>query len=162
MGSCSNVSKSTGAGGGNASTTNTPKYTTADKTIEQYDIKDLQTLVTAYQTAVNMSDFDEDTVKGAVGKGNTDTLFRVSAKGNGEIEFKESYGEKIGGSRKYPVYKHEEVGAYYLTKTEGESEQRGINWDNVKSVSGKTFRAKEDLKSRGFSWDRNSQKWVKK
>ena len=41
-------------------------------------------------------------------------------------------------------------------------EQRGINWNNVKSVSGKTYDIKDNLKQLGFQWDRNSSKWVKR
>lgn len=39
---------------------------------------------------------------------------------------------------------------------------KGINWDNVKKVEGQTFYIKEDLKERGFKWDRDEKAWVKK
>lgn len=37
----------------------------------------------------------------------------------------------------------------------------GINWDNVKSVSGQTYNLRSELKSRGFKWDNGSKTWVK-
>lgn len=36
----------------------------------------------------------------------------------------------------------------------------GIDWDNVKSVSGKTYDIKSELSSMGFRWD--GEKYVKK
>lgn len=37
----------------------------------------------------------------------------------------------------------------------------GINWDNVKSVSGQTFDIKSHLKEKGFHWDREKKMWIK-
>ncbi|MCM1219820.1 MAG: hypothetical protein NC548_35565 [Lachnospiraceae bacterium] len=37
----------------------------------------------------------------------------------------------------------------------------GINWDNVKSVSGNTYDMNNELKKRGFKWDSNSKSWRK-
>ncbi len=35
----------------------------------------------------------------------------------------------------------------------------GVNWDNVKSISGKTFNLRQIIKQHGFRWD--GQKWIK-
>lgn len=35
----------------------------------------------------------------------------------------------------------------------------GINWDAVKSVSGKTYEVKEFIKSKGFKWDKDAYQW---
>lgn len=37
----------------------------------------------------------------------------------------------------------------------------GINWDNVKSVSGQTYDVKSFLKEKGFKWDGESKSWKK-
>ena len=36
-----------------------------------------------------------------------------------------------------------------------------INWDNVKSVTGKTYDVKEILKDKGFKYNGSTQSWVK-
>lgn len=38
----------------------------------------------------------------------------------------------------------------------------GVNWDNVKSVSGQTYDIKSELKERGFRWDGKTKKWIRK
>ena len=38
----------------------------------------------------------------------------------------------------------------------------GINWDNVKSVSGQTYDLRSEIKDRGFRWDGKNKRWVKK
>lgn len=37
----------------------------------------------------------------------------------------------------------------------------GINWDNVKSVSGNTYDMNDELKKRGYRWNSNTKSWVK-
>lgn len=37
----------------------------------------------------------------------------------------------------------------------------GINWNNVKEVTGNTFAIKNDLKEKGFKWNSNTQSWMK-
>lgn len=37
----------------------------------------------------------------------------------------------------------------------------GIDWDNVKSVSGSTFYVKEFIKTKGFRWDSLRKRWKK-
>lgn len=39
------------------------------------------------------------------------------------------------------------------------SQSVGINWNAVKTVSGKTYTHKEFIKSKGFSWNRANQRW---
>lgn len=38
----------------------------------------------------------------------------------------------------------------------------GVNWDNVKSVSGQTYNLRDEIKRRGFRWDGKTKSWVKK
>lgn len=37
----------------------------------------------------------------------------------------------------------------------------GINWDNVKSVSGNTYDMNSELKKKGFKWNSSTKSWVK-
>lgn len=37
----------------------------------------------------------------------------------------------------------------------------GVNWDNVKSVSGQTYDLRSEIKDRGFKWDGKAKKWVR-
>ena len=165
-GSANSAERAGGGAGGSVSAE--PEYITADNTVQKYDYKDRVTIITTPQGELHDYSFDsaeqykEVTQAGALMAGQVDTLYQISAGKNGDISFSVSYGKKVGGSNKYPTYKHEEVGAYYMTKTNGEVEQRGINWNNVKSVSGKTYDIKDNLKQLGFQWDRNSSKWVKR
>lgn len=43
-----------------------------------------------------------------------------------------------------------------------EGKDYGINWGNVKSVSGKTYDVQNVLREKGFEWDKKAKKWVKK
>ena len=38
----------------------------------------------------------------------------------------------------------------------------GINWDKVTSVSGDTYYMRDAIKDRGFTWDGDRKRWVKK
>lgn len=38
----------------------------------------------------------------------------------------------------------------------------GINWDNVKSAKGQTYSIRSEMRSRGFTWDGERKKWIKK
>lgn len=35
----------------------------------------------------------------------------------------------------------------------------GVNWDNVKSVSGQTYDLRSEIKDRGFRWDGKNKRW---
>lgn len=37
----------------------------------------------------------------------------------------------------------------------------GIDWENVKSVSGDTYNVKDLIKDKGFKWDGSKKRWVK-
>lgn len=41
-------------------------------------------------------------------------------------------------------------------------EFHGINWDKVNSVSGETYAMKEEIKEKGFKWDRDNKRWVRR
>ena len=40
-------------------------------------------------------------------------------------------------------------------------ESHGINWDKVKSVSGKTYGTQTFMRSKGFSWNKEKKIWEK-
>lgn len=44
----------------------------------------------------------------------------------------------------------------------GRTQFYGINWDKVKSVSGQTYDIKSYIKDKGFKWDRENKRWVRK
>ena len=78
---------------------------------------------------------------------------------NGEIEF--AYAT--------PVKRNETASTnrtVYLTYKEKAGARGdtvfGINWKNVKSVSGQTFAIKDTIKENGFRWDGKSKKWIRK
>lgn len=131
---------SSGMGGGGSS-----KYTTSDKTVMEIAPT---TIKGGYGT-------DKDTIS---------KVLEVRAKGNGEIELKENYGNVVGGSRKYPVKEYNVKGAYIITDTDYKSipENKGINWDNVKTISGSTYGIGTLVKSKGFAWDSSDSVWKKK
>lgn len=49
---------------------------------------------------------------------------------------------------------------YKLKAGANDGEVFGVNWNNVKSVSGQTYDLRSELKDRGFRWD--GKKWIKK
>ncbi len=70
--------------------------------------------------------------------------------------------EFIEQTRKYAIAKTTLKHGVTLTDETGEyiaPRSVGINWDSVKTVSGKTYDVKEFIKSKGFSWNRDTQRW---
>lgn len=120
------------------------KYTTADRTVQEVQARTIQG---GYNT-------NRETIA---------KVLEVTAKGNGEISLKENYGTVIGGSRKYPVTEYNIKRASIITdkdyKTMPESE--GINWDNVKVISGSTYGIGSLVKPKGFKWNGEKGVWEK-
>lgn len=98
-------------------------------------------------------------------------LVDVRAAENGEIVLTDAQRRDTGeGSRKYPVYEYTTKGAYidigrddegYSPDSDKVTQVHGVNFDNVRSVSGYTYPLRPFLKSKGFKWDGSAKKWVK-
>jgi hypothetical protein len=133
--------KLAGASAGGGSVT----YTTSDKTVREVQAHTLQG---GYGTG-------RDTIA---------KVLEVTAKGNGEISLKENYGTVVGGSRKYPVTEYNIKGANIITDKDYKAipESEGINWDNVKVISGSTYGIGPLVKPKGFAWNSAKSVWEKK
>ena len=133
-----------GSGGG-ASASGGTRYTTADNTVRVVE---------------------PSTIRGGYGTDREDIakVLEVTAKSNGEISLKENYGKVVGGSRKYPVTEYDVKGAYIITSKNYNAvpEASGINWDNVKQISGSTYGIGTLAKQNGLEWDSKERVWKKK
>ena len=58
-------------------------------------------------------------------------------------------------------YFYEKISKYKPENKSYDTRSVGIDWDKVKSVSGKTYSVQYLIKSKGFMWDRNQKKWIK-
>lgn len=98
-------------------------------------------------------------------------LVDVTAAENGEIVLTDAESRDTGeGSRKYPVMEYTTKGAYidighddegYSPDSDKVTQVHGVNFDNVRSVSGYTYPLRPFLKSKGFKWGGSAKKWVK-
>lgn len=122
-----------GGGGGGA------KYTTSDKTVEV---------------------IAPHTIRAGYNTDNRDVthVLEVKALGNGEVSLKENYGEVVGGSRKHPIKEYNVNGASISIEGYGGTSQ-GVNWNNVKTVSGKTYGIGPIIKPYGFKWNGTKEVW---
>lgn len=136
-----------GGGGGGAST---PAYTNSDNTVRVMSPETIET-----------------TVGGNIRVG----VFDAKSVGNGEISVAEANYrvDRDASSRKYEVRTYETKGAYidvggdsgsYSDNRDGTT-SKGIDWDNVKAVSGGTYSMRTFLKNKGFKWDNSNKKWAK-
>lgn len=146
MGNCISgaVSSADGGSGGGAS------YTNSDNTVRIMSPETIET-----------------TVGGNIRVG----VFNAKSVGNGEISVAEAdyTVDRNASSRKYELRTYETKGAYidvggdsggYSDNRDGTT-SKGINWDNVKAVSGGTYSMRTFLKSKGFKWDGTNKKWIK-
>lgn len=142
-----------GSGGG-ASASGGTRYTTSDNTVEVMPAQTLRT----------------DDIENANYKSVTHEVLNVTALDGGEIDVSKARRRDTGeGSRKYPVYEYDVKGAYIVPGVDSGSykdnrdatETKGVNWNNVKAVSGATFEIRPYLKQMGFKWDGSVRKWVK-
>lgn len=129
---------------------NTTNYTSADKTVEAIKPTEIKSVVGGF---VRMGVYD------------------VEAKGNGEISVKPAkYTEDTElSSRKYSHRTYTTKGAYIDLGGDSNSYKddrdattaKGVNWDNVKAVSGNTYDMKNLLKGKGFKWNGTNKRWEK-
>lgn len=88
-----------------------------------------------------------------------DEVLEAVDNGNGEVHFQYATPE----SREKTAKTNKTQYLTYKLKAGSENgEIFGVNWDNVKSVSGQTFNIKSDIKDRGFKWDGAKKMWVRK
>ena len=78
--------------------------------------------------------------------------------GNGEVAFEYATPES---REKTAKTNRTQYLTYKLKAGAQDGEVFGVNWDNVKSVSGQTYSFKSDLKDKGFRWDGQKKKWIK-
>lgn len=120
-----------------------------------------------YTTAENTVQIIQPlTIKGGYGtdRESVAKVLEATAKSNGEINLKENYGKIVGGSRKYPVTEYDIKKAYVITDKDYKvkPESAGINWDNVKVVSGTTYGIGPLVKEKGFAWNSAKSIWERK
>lgn len=136
---------SSGMSGGGSGSGSGARYTTADKTVRE---------------------IQSTTIKGGYGTDREDIakVLEVTAKGNGEISLKENYGQVVGGSRKYPTTEYNVKGANIITNKDYKAtpEDSGVNWENVKTITGSTYGIGPLVKPKGFTWNGSKNRWEKK
>lgn len=97
--------------------------------------------------------------RGLSGSYYKDEILEAVDKGNGEVHFQYATPE----SREKTAKTNRTQYLTYNLKAGAENgDIFGVNWDNVKSVSGQTFNIKSNIKDRGFHWDGAKKMWVKK
>lgn len=139
---CGNIGSS---GGGSGSSGGGTRYTTSDQTVREV------------QPTTIRGGYNTD-------RENIAKVLEVTAKGNGEISLKENYGQVVGGSRKYPVTEYNVKGANIITSKDYKAtpEDSGVNWDNVKTITGSTYGIGPLVKPKGFAWNGSKNRWEKK
>lgn len=97
--------------------------------------------------------------RGYSGSHYKDTILEAVDRGNGSLEFVYATPE----SREKTAKTNRTQYVTYKLKAGAENgDVFGINWDNVKSVSGQTYDLRSEIKDRGFRWDGKNKRWVKK
>lgn len=137
--------------GGNATVTERSRYTTADNTVENV----------SPETIISKSTY-------------RDGVYDVTALDGGGISVSPLRGVRTGSehdSNSNPEYSYQTKGAYIDAgkgglKSDYKDERdktvtKGINWDNVKFVSGDTYKLRPELKQLGFKWNGTIKRWEK-
>lgn len=88
-----------------------------------------------------------------------DTVLEAIDEGNGELSFVYATPES---REKTAKTNRTQYVTFKLRAGAENGEVFGVNWDNVKSVSGQTYDLRSEIKERGFKWDSQNKKWVKK
>lgn len=103
------------------------------------------------------STYTEDARRPWMGSYN-DTVLEARDRGNGEVEFVYATPDE---REKYHKTNRVQHLTYYLKHGWFNGKTFGINWDNVKSISGKTYAIRPEAKEHGFRWNRDKQRWEK-
>lgn len=91
-----------------------------------------------------------------------DIVMEAVSHDDGKISFEKAYGDfdKNGSNTTDVVFKIRHGSVTHFNN--GQTTFYGINWENVKEVSGKTYDIKSELRNMGFKWDGIAKKWIKK
>lgn len=88
-----------------------------------------------------------------------DTILEAVDRGNGSLEFVYATPE----SREKTAKTNRTQYVTFKLKAGAENgDVFGVNWDNVKSISGQTYDLRSEIKDRSFRWDGKNKRWVKK
>ena len=93
-------------------------------------------------------------------------VLEATTDGNGNLTL--SYAKETGyrQQNKSTSYAQYELSAGITNRTAtGKSTElisNNINWDKVKSVSGKTYGTQSFMRDHGFNWDSSEKKWKRK
>lgn len=125
-------------------------YTTADKTVEKIEPTEIKSVVGGN---IRMGVYDAE------------------SKGNGEIHVEEAKFtvDEDSSSRKYSHRTYKTKGSYIDVGGDSDSYRddrdatisKGVNWDNVKAVSGNAYNMRTFLKKKGFKWNSKEKRWEK-
>ena len=88
-----------------------------------------------------------------------DTVLEAIDVGNGEVSFE--YATPDTRDKTAKTNRTQYV-TFRLKAGAKNDEVFGVNWDNVKSVSGQTYGIKSEIKNHNFIWDGKLKKWVRK
>lgn len=137
--------------GGNPTVTERSRYTTADNTVENI----------SPETIISKSTY-------------RDGVYSVSAVDGGGINVSPMRGQRTGSendSNSRPEYSYSTNGAYidagkggFNSEYKDERDKtvtKGVNWDNVKFVTGDTYKLRPELKQLGFKWNGTTKRWEK-
>lgn len=97
--------------------------------------------------------------RGRTGSYYKDTILEAVDNGNGELSFEYATPES---REKTAKTNRTQYLTYKLRAGAENGDVFGVNWDNVKSVSGQTYDIKSEIKDRGFKWDGKNKKWVRR
>lgn len=86
-------------------------------------------------------------------------VLEASTDGDGNITF--NYARATTDEKTAKTNKTHYV-SYDLKAGAEDGKTFGIKWENVKSVSGQTYKLRDEIKEHGFVWDRDNKQWVKR
>lgn len=90
-------------------------------------------------------------------------IYDAKSDGNGNLTVSKARGYETNGN----IPQRGDEGTYtYKTKTGFKVDGRdvkstGIDWDNVKSISGETYNISQAARDHGMKWDGRDKKWKK-
>ena len=87
-----------------------------------------------------------------------DEVLEASSGSSGELVF--NYAKPVSSEKTAKTNKANYV-TFKLRHGSVNGETFGINWDQVKKVTGQTFGIKNELKEKNFKWDSTNKCWVR-